>query len=306
MKKLLITHTDLDGVSPIILLNLLNIDFDYKNIEISEIDNYFNELFKTDLSIYDTIYITDLTIPDYIYKYFIDHNINILVFDHHKTHEYANIYPFVKVIIEYDGVQTCATEIFYKYLCTIDDNLNKDIIKDYVRLVRELDTYNFTSNKPKELNSLLHLYGKLDFIKSVTKRLKKESSTYEFTSFEKRYIKLNQKEIDRYLIRKENDVIKANINNYKCGIVFAETNKSELGNYLSSKYPELDLIIILDSSSSISYRTTRDDVDVSTFASIYGGGGHKKASGSPFNDEDRWNILENHFKDIERLKDDNL
>ena len=42
-KDLLITHTDLDGISPIILLNLTNRIFEYKNIEIHEVNDTFNE-----------------------------------------------------------------------------------------------------------------------------------------------------------------------------------------------------------------------------------------------------------------------
>ena len=34
MKKYLITHTDLDGVSPIILLGLTNESFDYKCVDL--------------------------------------------------------------------------------------------------------------------------------------------------------------------------------------------------------------------------------------------------------------------------------
>ena len=67
-KDLLITHTDLDGVSPIILLNLTNRKFEYKNIEIHEVNDTFNELFTSDLSIYENIYVTDLTLTEEVYK----------------------------------------------------------------------------------------------------------------------------------------------------------------------------------------------------------------------------------------------
>ena len=67
-KDLLITHTDLDGISPIILLNLTNRKFEYKNIEIHEVNDTFNELFASDLSIYENIYVTDLTLTEEVYK----------------------------------------------------------------------------------------------------------------------------------------------------------------------------------------------------------------------------------------------
>ena len=88
------------------------------------------------------------------------------------------------------------------------------------------------------------------------------------------------------------------IHNKKCGVVFQENNKSETGNYLSTKHPELDLIVLIDASSRVSYRTTKEDVDLNEFASLFGGGGHKKAAGSRFSDDDRKQIVERYFKEI--------
>ena len=45
-----------------------------------------------------------------------------------------------------------------------------------------------------------------------------------------------------------------NIEGRTCGIVFSENNKSELGNYLSNKYPELDgKISIVDVWTPLTY-----------------------------------------------------
>ena len=41
-KTLLITHVDLDGVSPIILLNLTGVKFEYKSVEIVNIYHRYN------------------------------------------------------------------------------------------------------------------------------------------------------------------------------------------------------------------------------------------------------------------------
>ena len=70
-----------------------------------------------------------------------------------------------------------------------------------------------------------------------------------------------------HMQKKENKMFRYNIDGKTCGVVFSENNKSELGNYLSNKYPELDLIILIDASSRISYRSSRDDVAVNEFAS---------------------------------------
>lgn len=305
MKTLLITHTDLDGISPIILLNLINTELEYKNIEISEVIDTFNELFASDLSVYDNIYVTDLTLPEEVYKKAKELNIKIEVFDHHETHMYASDYPNTTIKVNLNNRQTCATEIFYEYLKTKYKELDKPIIKHYVEQVRQLDTFTFESDLPRHLETIRETIGKLDFIKSITKRLKKDKKELELTTFEKRYVKLKAEELQRYMQKKEKNMKTFLIDDKKCGVVFSENNKSELGNYLSNKYPELDLIILIDASSRISYRTSRNDVEVNKFAETYGGGGHKKASGSSFDDEVRKKIVEMYFNNPKCLDENN-
>ncbi len=303
MKDLLITHTDTDGISPIILLNLTGRKFEYKCLEISEIEAYFQELFQTDLSIYENIYVCDLSLTPNIYALINSHDYHFLVFDHHATHLFANEYDYVTVKVTIDERLTCATEVFYRYLREKYPILNKPNIAEYVEIVRQIDTFTHTNFIPLGIASYQSFIGKLDFIKLITRRLKKDKDHFELSTFEKRYIRLREEEIKRYIEKRETLMKRYRIKGYLCGVVFAEANKSALGNYLSKKYPELDLIIIFDASKSISYRTERDDVSVATFAQVYSGGGHQKASGSPFTDEDRESILKNYFHDIEAVND---
>ena len=145
MKDLLISHVDLDGISPNILMNLTGRKFEYKNIEICDVDKTFDELFTTrDLTKYEHIYICDLTLTDHVYELINNNNLNnVLVFDHHKSHLEATKYPYVTVKIDIDGVKTCGTELFYLYLKDIYKQLDRNIVKEYVTIVRELDTYCF-------------------------------------------------------------------------------------------------------------------------------------------------------------------
>ena len=301
MKTLLITHTDLDGVSPIILLNLTNEDFEYKSIEIHDVPAEFEKLFANNIKDYDVIYICDLTIPQDIYDKLDNENINYYVFDHHASHDYAKDYPRVSLIIDYNGKRTCATEIFYKYLLQTHKELDTLVIKDYVEQVRQVDTFTFESDKGRDLDIIKEAVGRKKFIQSMTKRLKKDANEFTFSAFEKRFTKLKKEELARYMMNKESKMFKYMIQGKKCGVVFSESNKSELGEYLSTRHPELDLIILIDASSRISYRTNKDDCPVNEFAEFYGGGGHPKASGSRFNDDNRRKIIEDYFGDIKEL-----
>lgn len=304
MKSILITHTDLDGISPIILLNLANVEFDYKTIEISEVEETFNALFETDLTIYENIYITDLTIPESIYETLKAMN-NVRVFDHHETHLYATKYPFATIKVNEFGHPTCGTELFYNYLKSIYKEIDTPLIREYVDLVRQIDTWDFTNIElAKQISELVFTYGKKAFIKTLTKRLKKDKEHFELTAFEKRYLRIKKEEETNFIENKDKQMVKYLIEGRKCGVVFASNcNKSELGNVLATNHPELDLIIMIDTSKAISYRTARDDVRVNDFAFLFGGGGHQKASGSSFNDEMRESIVKEYFKDVKRLEE---
>ena len=300
MKDLLISHIDLDGVSPNVLLSLTNRKFEYKNIELSDVDKTFDEYFKKDLKKYENIYIVDLTLTEHAHELIQQSKLNnIHVFDHHASHEFAVNYDYTDIRVEINVKKTCGTELFYLYLKKKYKELNKPNIEDYVDLVTQLDTYTFKDEtKAQNLNTLHDLLGHQEFIKTITRRLKKNNKTFEFTQFENKLFKIQRNKIDRYIQNKESEMKKFIIDGHKCGVVFAETNKSELGNYLSGKNPDLDLIVLCDASSRFSLRTKKDDVDLNVFASHYSGGGHKKAAGIMFSDEDRKKIIENFFKEV--------
>ena len=300
MKDLLISHVDLDGISPNILLNLTGRKFVYKNIEINDVDKTFDELFKNDLSTYENIYICDLTLTKHVYE-LIDNNhlTNVHIFDHHASHEFAKDYEYTDIRVDINGIKTCGTELFYLYLKDKYKELKKNNVKEFVDLVRQLDTYTFKDEESAQnLNSLHDLLGHKEFVATITKRLKKDKEHFEFSQFEKRLFKIERNKINRYMNNKDQDMKVYTIQGYKCGVSFQESNKSETGNYLGNKHPELDIIILIDASSRISYRTVKDNVDLNKFASLFGGGGHPKAAGSSFTDDNRMNIVKDYFKDI--------
>lgn len=304
MKILLISHTDLDGISCNLLLDLANIKYDYINTENENVSMTIDKIIQDNIQ-YDQIYITDLTIPVNDYEHLREAKFNFQVFDHHATHLYAKDYPESTVKVEEFNHKTCGTELFFNHLKETYTELNTPIIASYVELVRQIDTYTMESDDARNLGTLLSIYGKKDFLKKMKTRLRKDRQVFTFTEFEKRYLKIKNNEFDAYCLKREKELMTYEIDNYKCGVIFCgNTDKSELGHRLSRNHPELDLIILIDTAKSISYRTERDDIDVSKFAQMYEGGGHIKASGSKFNNEDRDKIINNYFKNVKRLEND--
>lgn len=94
-------------------------------------------------------------------------------------------------------------------------------------------------------------------------------------------IKEHEEEAKRYIETKEANIKKIEINGLTAGVVFAESNISELGNVICENNPDIDFAMIINIDKSISFRTVKDNVDVSEIARSLNGGGHKKAAGAP-------------------------
>ena len=66
-------------------------------------------------------------------------------------------------------------------------------------------------------------------------------------------------------------------------VVFSDKLASELGHAICNKNKEIDIAIIVNTDNmTVSYRTIKQNIDCSEFASKFLGGGHKAASGSQF------------------------
>ena len=296
MKDLLISHVaDIDGVSPIILLNLCNISFDYELKDVNEVEEYLTELLNTDLSIYNNIYITDLTVPKNIYDLINEsqYKNKFKVFDHHKTHEYAKNIDYVTI-----DTNECGTSLFFNYLNK--KYKFKKIVKEYIYHVKNNDLWLWQERNDilaKQISDLFGIYGKERYIKEMTLKLRKKRK-FSLDRFEQKLLDIEQDRIDRYIKNKEEDMFIIKYENYRAGLIFCERYKSEMGNTLSLNHPELDFIIMINLAGGISFRCSKD-IDLSVIAAKLNGGGHKKACGAPISIEEKEKFIKNIFKGCE-------
>ncbi|MBQ9318573.1 MAG: hypothetical protein IJR82_02960 [Bacilli bacterium] len=288
--KLLLSHiADLDGVTPVILLNLLEEEFEYQLFEVGELSAFIFEKIDSDyFDKYDTIYITDLGITrecadKIIYSKYID---KFKLFDHHESHYYLNDYDFAIVTEEHDGYKECGTTLFYNYLIKQFNNkiLKKESVIYFVELVRENDTWQFTDLKEESFNltNLFDFYGRDNFIDIYSKFLK-ENKTFYFNKTELVILKSLNRKKQEYLESMKDKVIFKEIKCYKIGFVFAELYRSSLGNYLAQLYyDKVDFIAIVNLNRHISFRGRKESIPTNKFAEIFGGGGHPLASAMDF------------------------
>ena len=287
--KLLLTHiADPDGITPIILLKLLNLDFEYELFEATKLSEFILEKINTDyFEKYEDIFIVDLGInkecADKIENS--KYKNKFKLFDHHESNKFLNNYEFARVVEEVDGFKECGTSIFFSYLVNNYENsiLTKESVVTFVELVRENDTWQFTEleEDAHNLSALFSFYGKETYIDVYTEFLKKNDK-FHFNRTELLILKSLNRQMKEYLEEKKDKVIIRNINGYKVGIVFAERYRSNLGNYLAKEYSDsVDFICIINIARHISLRGIKIDKPVNKFAEIYGGGGHPLASAMP-------------------------
>jgi len=214
-------------------------------------------------------------------------------FDHHASNLVSNNYPFGTAISQNeDGINECATSLFYKYLCQqFPEIYENNALATFTELVRLNDTWDWAKTNNTDatkLSSLLNLLGREEYIDTFYHYFLNNKEEFKFTDSQLYLLEVEEKRTQRYLEETEKTMFHATLCGRPCGIVFAEQHRSLLGNYLAEKYSYcIDFVIMINMQQGISFRCSKDNVDVSEVAKIYGGGGHVKASGAP---------LDNSFK----------
>lgn len=296
----LFSHTDLDGYGCNIVMEALvsqsrvittNINYEENN-EI--IKNY---ILSGEYKDYRCTFITDISVNEEVAE-LIDKtkDLKLVLLDHHPTAEWLNKYDWANVCVNNCFEKTSGTELLFNYLisldgCVEDWNYFKEI-HDFVKQVKRYDTWlwkeKYNDDTPKKLNDLFYILGYDKFYYS----LKENNFNIDFLIHDYSYLLENQqKKINKYIEKKNKEIIGCEIKNYNVGVVFANQYQSELGNRLSELNLQYDLIAMIG-ENSISYRTIKEDVNCGEFAKLFNGGGHPKAAGSEINEEQKNKIID--------------
>lgn len=266
---------------------------------------------------YDQIIITDLGINKDLLEMIksCKNPEKIYVFDHHK----CDLTDLPKnIIITKDsplnpGKLTCATELYFNYILNdpIKDLIqirgDLDAMKYFVECVRVYDTFEFWKTRNDEansqfawyveaprLNTLFHILEREDFKEYIYKFLLKHHQCLTYSTEGYPYIStildLEANKNARYVEAALRRLIKTdfactvwrnekpNKLNYRIGVIFAEKNGPVIGNTACENNPELDFCAIV-SNNQVSLYTNKPNIDVSSIAKLFGGGGHEEAAG---------------------------
>ena len=290
MKVFLISHiADADGITPIILTNLVFSEYDYHLLEPSEVDEYMKYALENNVfDNYDYVFVTDLCFTDEVARIIdnMDLKNKMHVLDHHYSRLELNKYDFIDVIDEVNGKKESGTSLYYKYLLDNypNDLLKRKSIETLVDLVRSGDTWEWkkTNNEmARDISTLLAYYGIDEYVRKYTKFVR-ENEEFYLDDIDKTIIQIDKRRMKEYIDDCKSKVIIKEMKGYKVGIIFAELYRSELGNDLAEYYEdEVDFIMIINMNRSISFRGIKQEVNLGDFAKLFNGYGHKLASGAP-------------------------
>lgn len=202
---------------------------------------------------------------------------------------------------ELGAIKTSGTEMFYYWLIENGYLKDSDTLRRFAELVRDYDTWRWSELGEdgvicKQVNDLLYLYGRDDFIHWCISEIHDEVFPRLYAKDEV-VLKIKQDEIDRYIEEKNETMFTSPMCGKVCGFVFADRFVSELGNRLCKMHPEIDFVAMIDiDGCTVSYRTVKEDIDLGKdVASLFGGGGHPKAAGSEFSQSIKLKVIEEIF-----------
>lgn len=307
-KVFLLTHTDMDGSGPaIILKNLLGED----NVTVKHCPN--NTMSKDILAVvlddklmeqYDNVFICDISCTEEDAR-LIDDSPNknkVVLLDHHVTAMDLNQYDWALVCPDmirgsyresYYPAGTVGhssgTSLMYDYLkyCNLieDDN---EFLKTLVHTIAIYDTWDWvyvfnSTEEAKKLSSLFYIYGIGYFEKRYIEKCK-NSNALIIDGIDEMFLSIEDKKRTEYCDKKKESfqysVVKIAEREYEMVYCSAEQYLPDVFALMQTEYPQADVYCI-NCLYSISLRTRKEGVDVSQIAKLFGGGGHPQAAGFP-------------------------
>lgn len=306
MKVLLFTHkSDIDGMGNVVLAKLAFEEVDYVLCEISNLQNEIAKYYDNgNIYNYDKIFVTDLSLEEpSLSTVANDEQLKdkFFVFDHHKSalEENLNKYPFTTIRISNEQGLCSGTSLFYEYLVTngfIDGTISR--IEDFSELTRKYDTWEwktkYNDEMPHELTLLFDSVGCEGYIKLMFEKLRNPNNRdFQFSELERMLIDNKISQVQEKLANYARKVYYKEILGLKAGIVFIDYEyRNDLAEYFRQHNFDMDfaMLIALD-YGVISYRSIKDEVNVSLIAEAMAGKGHDKAAGSPISEKQKKELI---------------
>lgn len=299
-KILVFHHSDLDGMGVKIIgmkyAEYAGFDCETYKCNYQDVNEIIRTtLEKADLNTVEEILIGDISVDqetaeylDELYK----HGVKIRLRDHHKTAEWLNILDWAQVSEKVNGTDRCGT-----WLLAMSEGFEEVYkkFKLFVDTVDSWDTWKWKSEgntDAHKLNELFQVLGEKEF----TRYMLYEYPTFLnkdnlFDPYAEIWIEAHSKQVDKIVSNCEKHMYTTNLSvdtkycreKFMSGVVFCNTDLSDVADKILSNHPELDILVLVSMPRTISLRTQKNlSIPMGDLAKRLtgSGGGHPKAAGA--------------------------
>lgn len=295
-KVLVFHHSDLDGMGVkfigIKVALSKGLPYETYNCNYHTVNTLVFKNVRRQLKNIDTIIIGDISIDDEMAEILDEwkenYGFNLILRDHHATAEYLNKYSWAYVHeFDEDGVPWCGTYLLAKEFPEIQKDWEV-----FIKTVDDWDTWKWTKNQnhyAKDLDSLFQTLGEEEFTKYMFSVLDKCPTYSEelFTDWADTMIQANNMMIEKIAKSCEKHMMTTTLDvkgySYSCGIVFCNTQISEVAEFLLSRHDEIDILMLIGFPRGISFRSKKNlEISLGDVAKYTtgAGGGHPQSAGA--------------------------
>ena len=321
-RVLLLTHTDMDGAAPVVILSILfggRVDVIHcSNAEMSRIIREKSTDPET-AEKYDVILVADISCTEEDAEIIDRHKVvDVVLLDHHATalglnrFRWACVQPelipgsFRDSVLygtEARPVHSSGTSLVYDYIeyCNLTDMLpNRELTKYFTFLVSGYDTWDWVNvfgkdQRFRDLQTLFVQYGIEEFETAFAERLSDPAAEVLFNDTDRLLLRIADSKRKHFLedivahrIRTGN--IRIGERYYSLAYCTVSENLPDVFEYMRANY-DVDLHMV-DYGTGVSFRTDKPDVNVAEIVKRIGGGGHPGAGGVRIPIEKRQALLE--------------
>lgn len=289
MKKLLISHVDLDGTGAPVIANLYFPNY-FDKILLCDYGFEEDDDIKLTVESFDEIVIADLSAPEEYIESLVSKGKHVEIYDHHLHASWLEGKPYGI----YDS-NRCGTKIFWEEWAKPKLGRYYPATEDFVNLVDTYDRWQQDSSlwaDAKALNSILYnktldwnerdaLVKYTPFIDRMVNKIRKSEGGWRWTMLEEGWIQDSLKK-ERDALDKALSTMKVreDYKGRKFAVIAIGSKISLVCSEILDMRDDLDYIVCLNLygglNGKLSFRTKRDDLNLNDFICC---AGHAQATG---------------------------
>lgn len=273
-----IAHDDLDGASCVTLLNIFFNVIKYHFCTYNNIDTTVSSVLK-EIDLKNTLlFIVDICpqkpLCDQINS--LENKSSVLIIDHHKTKNWLTNYHWAIF-----NTHRCATHLTLDFIKTCVKDVEYSEYEQFALSVNAYDMWLLSSShreRGDKLNAYYFFVGSNEFVKQFTSSVSSDLSDPSIKKIVDITLQTRNEQIRRCMNQKYN--IYTDPYGRKYTVLLASNNFPYIGHEFLSKNQDVSYVIVANANENkCSVYSEKKDVDVTPIAKMFGGGGHKSASG---------------------------